>query len=62
MQRTRLTTLEAKISKQAALESKVDFVESQTAQQLEEQARGRRLGAFLRRRSVFGTFRSCSRS
>ncbi|CAL1132426.1 unnamed protein product [Cladocopium goreaui] len=38
VQRTRLTTLEAKLSKQAALESKVDFMESQTSQQLEEQA------------------------
>ncbi|CAK9026764.1 unnamed protein product [Durusdinium trenchii] len=38
VQRTRLTTIEAKLSKSAALESKVDFMESQTAQQLEEQA------------------------
>ncbi|CAE7335756.1 rp2, partial [Symbiodinium sp. CCMP2592] len=38
MQRTRLASLEAKLSKMTALESKVDFMEAQMTQQLEEQA------------------------
>ncbi|CAE8585276.1 unnamed protein product, partial [Polarella glacialis] len=45
VQQRRLAACEAKLSKLGALEAKVDFVESQTMQQLEEQAQsGRGLG------------------
>ncbi|CAJ1462323.1 unnamed protein product [Effrenium voratum] len=64
VQRSRLAAAEAKLSKFAALESKVDFMESQMSQQLEEQAQQFRNVGELQQRLVqklSATEASCQR-